>query len=121
MFRKVLRVLACLLLIGGLISSAIAGYLLVTPSDEEKLYEQKYKEAEEKFEKARATTDPAEKQRLTEEAKDAADWAQAWGEGARLRKGSNQLGMYAGVGVLFFGLVLLVLTFVGRKPTPAPA
>jgi hypothetical protein len=117
MFRIILRVLAVLFLLGGLLGSAVAGYLLMTPSDEDTLYEQKYKESVEKYEQAQAATSPAEKARLLKESEAAQSWAKEWGEGARVRRGWHQLGMGAGVGVCLFSFLVLGLTFIGRKKT----
>ena len=121
MFRILLRVVAFLFLFGGLISAAIAGYLLFTPSDEQVMYEQKFKEMTEKYERARAARDPAEKERLLKEAKEADGWAKAWGEGARARQKWHQLGVGVSCVIVFFSFVVLILTFVGRKAAPSHA
>ena len=121
MFRILLRVIAILFLLGGLISAAVAGYLLFTPSDEQVLYEQKYQEMTEKYERAKAAREPAEKERLLKEAKEAAGWAKAWGEGARTRQTWHQLGAGVSCVVAFFSFVVLILTFVGRKAAPSHA
>lgn len=121
MFRVILRVIAVLFLLGGLMTSAIAGYLLFTPSKEDTLYEQRLREMTEKYEQAQAAKSPAEKTRLLKESQEAAGWAKAWGEGARTRRKWHQLGMGVGVVVVFFGLVVFALTFVGRKARTAPA
>ena len=115
MLRIILRVFTVLFLLGGLVFTGCAAYLLFTPSDEETLYEQKYKEMTEKYEKARVAKDPVEKARLLKESEDAAGWAKSWGEGARVRKRSYQLASGVGIGISFFGIVGLGLTFVGRK------
>jgi len=121
MFRIILRVFAVLFLLGGLISTAIAGYLLFTPSDEGVLYEQKSKEMTEKYEQAQAAKDLAEKARLLKESKEAAGWAKEWGEGARQGQWWHQLGVGVSVVVVFFSFVVLILTFVGRKAAPSSA
>jgi hypothetical protein len=121
MLRIILRVFAVLFLLGGLISSAAAGYLLFTPSEEDVLYEQKNREMTEKYEQAQAAKDPLEKARLMKESEDAKGWAKVWGEGARTRRGWHQLGMGVSVVVVFFGFVVLILTFVGRKAVPSSA
>jgi hypothetical protein len=121
MLRIVLRVHAVLFLAGGLLGSAIAGYLLFTPSDEQLSYEQKYREMNEKYAKARAAKDPVEKARLLKEAEEAAGWAKEWGEGARARRVWHLVGAGVGVAVVFVSFVVLLLTFVGRKAGAAPA
>lgn len=120
MFRILLRVIAILFLLGGLISAAIAGFLLFTPSDEQVLYEQKYQETTEKYARARTARDPAEKERLLKEAEEASGSAKAWGEGARTRKTWHQLGVGVSCIVAFFSFLVLILTFVGRKTVPSP-
>lgn len=115
MLRITLRVAAVLFLLGGLASTAIAGYFLFTPSDEEVLYEQKHKEMKEKHEKAQTTKDPVEKARLLKESEEAAGGAKAWGEGTRVRRASTQIATGLGVGVIFVSFLVFLLTFVGRK------
>jgi hypothetical protein len=115
-----LRILAVLLSLGGLVAIAIAGYLLSTPSDEEMIYEQKYKETTEKYERAQAAKDPLAKARLLKESEEAASSAKAWGEGARVRRRDTQLGLGVSCAVVLFSSVVLFLTFVGRKAAPAP-
>jgi len=119
MFRIILRVLAVLFLLGGLLGSAVAGYLLIAPSEEDTLYEQKHKESVEKYEQAQAASSPAEKARLLKESQEARDSARAWGEGARARRVWPQLGLGAGVAVCFFSLLVFALSFIGRKRTSA--
>jgi cytochrome c-type biogenesis protein CcmH/NrfG len=119
MLRIILRVFTVLFLMSGLVCTAVAAYLLFTPSDEETLYEQKYKEMTEKYEKARVAKDPVEKARLRKESEDAAGSAKSWGEGARVRRLSYQLALGVSLPISFFGFVGLVLTFVGRKPSTA--
>ena len=119
MFRILLRVIAILFLFGGLVSTAIAGYLLFSPSDEQAMYEQKFKEMTQKYERARATRDPAERARLLREAEDADGSAKAWGEGARTRQMWHRLGAGVSCVVIFFSFVVLILTFVGRKAVPS--
>ena len=121
MFRILLRVVAILFLLGGLISAAVAGYLLFTPSDEQVMYEQKFKEMTQKYERARATRDPLERARLLKEAEEAVGWAKAWGEGARTRKTWHQLGAGISCAVVFCSFVVILLTFVGRKAVPSHA
>ena len=118
MLRIILRVVAVLFLLGGLASTAIAGYLLFTPSDEELLYEKNYKEMNEKYEKAQRTKDPVEKARLLKESEEAAGWAKAWGEGTRVRRASHQLAAGVSIAMVFVSFVVFVLTFVGRKAPP---
>ena len=123
MFRILLRLIAILFLFGGLISAAIAGYLLFTPSDEQVLYEQKYQEMTEKYERARAVRDSVEKERLVKQAKEAEGWAKAWGEGARTRQTWHQLGVGVSGVVAFFSFVVLILQLWAarpRLPTPNP-
>lgn len=115
MIRIILRVLAILFLIGGFFGSAIAGYLLITPSEEDRLYEQKYKESVEKYEQAQAAKNPVEKERLLTQSREAGSWASEWAEGARTRRRWHQLGMGAGVAVILFSFLVFGLTFVGRK------
>ena len=117
MFRNILRVLAVLFLVGGLLGSAIAGYLLLAPGDEDTLYQQNHKESVEKYEKAVAAKSPAEKARLLKESQEAEQSARVWREGASARRGWHQLGMGAGVAVFFFSCLLLGLTFIVRKRT----
>jgi hypothetical protein len=115
MFRILLRVIAILFLLGGLVSVAIAGYLLITPSDEQRLYDEKHREMTEKYEKSRATSDPVEKQRLLKESKEAEGWAEAWGEGARTRQRWHILGAFVSGVVVFLSIVIVSLTFIRRK------
>lgn len=119
--RILLRVVAILFLLGGLVSVAIAGFLLFSTSDEEAMYEQKHKEMTQKYERASATRDPAERARLLKEAQEADGWARAWGEGARTRQMWHRLGAGVSCVVVFFSLVVLILTFVGRKAVPSRA
>jgi len=117
--RTILRILAVLLLLGGLLAAAGAVYMLSAPSDEEVLYEQKYKEMTEKYERARVAVDPSEKSRLLKEAEEAAGSARAWGEGARTRRGAIQLGLGVSCAAVLFSFVVLLLTFVVRKAAHA--
>jgi|SRR5215813_986196 len=120
MFRVILRVFAILFLLGGLLSSTVAAYLLFTPSDEDTLYEQKIKEMDEKYRQALAARDPAERTRLLKESQDAESSAKAWGEGARVRRGWSQLGMGLSIVVVFVSFPVVILTFViGRKASTA--
>lgn len=116
MFRVVLRILAVLFLLGGLLCSTVSAYLLFTPSDEDTLYEQKIKEMDEKYRQAQTAKDAAERTRLLKESKDAESSAKAWGEGARARRVWSQLGMGISITVVLISLVVIVLTFIiGRK------
>ncbi|HSS18895.1 MAG TPA: hypothetical protein VLL54_02365 [Pyrinomonadaceae bacterium] len=117
MIRIILRVLAVLFLLGGLLGSAVAAYLLLSPSEEETLYEQKQKESVAKYEQAQAATNPIEKAQLLKESEEAGDSARVWEEGARARRIWPQLGIGVGVVVCFFSIVIFGLTFIGRKRT----
>jgi hypothetical protein len=121
MLRTIMRVLAILVLLGGLCSSVVAGFLLLTPSDEETLFEQKTREASEKYQQAQRATNVSERTRLLNESQEAARSARAWGEGARTRRAWYQAGMGAGIGSIFFGIVVFVLSFFARKREVAPA
>lgn len=120
MFRIILRVLAILFLLGGLLGSAVAGYLIMTPSEEDTLYEQKHKESVDKYEQSQAATSPAEKARLLKESREAQDSARVWGDGARARRVWHQLGLGVGVVVCFLSVLVFGLSFIGRK-RPAAA
>lgn len=61
MIRIALRVIAVLFLLGGLAATAIAGFLLFTPSNEQGLFEQKHEEMTGNYERVQAATDAAEK------------------------------------------------------------
>jgi hypothetical protein len=87
----------------------------MTPSEEDRLYEQKYKESVEKYEQAQTVDNPAEKERLLEQSKEAGSWASEWAKGARVRRLWHQLGMGAGVAVILFSFLVFGLTFVGRQ------
>ena len=121
MFRITMRVLAVLFLLVGLCSSGVAGYLLFTPSEEETLFEQKSKEASEKYQQAQTATSVSERARLLNESQEAARSARAWGEGARTRRAWYQLGLGSGIFSMFFGIVMFALSFLGRKRNVAPA
>lgn len=115
MLRNILRVLAVLFLLGGLLGSGIAGYLLMAPGDEDTLYQQRQKESVEKYEESQAATSPGEKARLLKESQEAEKSARVWGEGARVRRGWHQVGMGVAVAVCLFSCLVLGLTFIVRK------
>ena len=119
MLRIALRVLAVLALLAGLLVSAVAGYMLLTPSDEETTYEQKYREMSEKYQQAQAARDPVERARLLRESEAAAGSARVWAEGARTRRVWNIVGAVVGVVLVFGSLVVFLLTFIGRRKTVA--
>ena len=121
MLRIALRALAALALLAGLLASAVAGYMLLTPSDEETTYEQKYREMNEKYKQAQAARDLAERARLLKESEEAAGSARVWAEGARARRMWSIAGVGVGVALVFGGLVVFLLTFVGRRKTVAAA
>ena len=64
---------------------------------------------------AEAATSSAAKERWKKESEDAWDWARAWGEGARLRKGQHQTEAGISAGTAIAGLIILVVTFVRQK------
>jgi aromatic ring hydroxylase len=119
MLRIALRVLAVLALLAGLLASAVAGYLLLTPSDEETAYEQKYREMNEKYKQAQTARDSAERARLLKESEEAAGSAKVWAEGARTRRTWHIAGVSVGVALVFVSLVVFLLTFIGRRKTVA--
>jgi len=123
MLRKIVRVLAIVVLIGSVVAGSLATYVYLTPSDEQKLYDQKHQEAIEKLQKAEAARGTVAEARLAKEAKEAAAWADAWGQGYRDRMQSNRLGVLASGAVAFLSFVVLMFTFTRRKaepPTPNP-
>src|SRR5262249_41085829 len=111
MLRKSVRVLAILFLIGSVTIGAFATYIYLTPSDEQRLYDQKHREAIEKLQRAEAAKGTAAEPQLAKEAKEAAQSAAAWGQGYRERARSNLLGLVASGGVAFLSLAVLLLTF----------
>ena len=115
MFRKIARVFAILFLIGSVVIGSFATYVYLTPSDEEKLYDQKHKEAIEKLQKAQAAKGTAAEARLAKEAKEASDSADVWGRGYRERTQTNRLGVLASGGAAFVSFIVLLLTFARRK------
>ena len=115
MLRKIIRVLAVVVLVGSVVLGAFATYVYLTPSDEQKLYDQKHEEAISKLRKAEAAKGTAEEARLAKEAREASGWAEAWGEGYRQRTHTNLLGLLASGGVAFVSFIILLLTFVKGK------
>ena len=115
MLRKIVRVVAILFLIGSVVTLSFATYVYLTPSDEEKLYDQKHQEAIEKLQKAEAARGTAAEARLAKEAKEAADSADTWGRGYRERTRSNRLGVLVSGSVALLSVIVLVFTFVKRK------
>jgi hypothetical protein len=121
MFRKVIRVLAILFLLGSLAIGAFATYVWLTPSDEQKLYDAKYQEAQAKLKQWEAAKGTPAETRLAREFKEAADSAEVWGRGHRERAATNRLGVIA-CGVVFFGsFIVFLLTFIGRKKSADPS
>ena len=119
MFRKTIRVLAVLGLLGSVVIGAFATYVWLTPSDEQILYDQKYREAQEKFKQLQAAKGTAAEARLAKEFKDAADSAEVWGRGYRERSSTNRLGVVACAVGAFVSFVIFLLTFAGRKKNVA--
>ncbi|HEV8482312.1 MAG TPA: hypothetical protein VGV87_02030 [Blastocatellia bacterium] len=115
MLRKIVRVLAIMMLVGSVVIGSFAVSVYLTPSDEEKLYDQKHQEAVEKLQKAEAAKGTAAEALLSKEAREAAASADAWGQGYRERTRSNRLGVLASAGVAFLSFIVLLLTFVNRK------
>ena len=115
MLRKVVRVLAILSLIGSAVAAGIATTLWLSPSDEQRLYEEKSRESLEKLRQAEAAKGTPAEARLAKDAKDAADSAAVWGRGYRERLRANRLGMLASGGVALLSLIILLLTFIKRK------
>lgn len=119
MLRKVVRVFAILFLIGSLLIGGIATYVWLTPSDEQKLYEQKHREAMEKLRQAEAARGTPAEARLAKEAKEASDSANVWGQGYRERLWWNRLGVITSGGVAVLSFIILLLTFIKRKNNAA--
>ena len=115
MLRKIVRVFSVLILTGSLAVGAVATYVYLSPSDEEKLYDQKHREAIEKLREAEAARGTAAEARLAKEAREAASSAEAWAEGYRQRVQTNRLGVLASGVVAFLSVIILLLTFVKRK------
>ena len=115
MLRKIVRAFALLFLLVSVVIGVFATYVWLTPSDEQRLYEQMHLEALEKLKKAEAAKGTSAGAALAKEAKDAVDWAQAWGRGNRERLGWNRLGVLASAGAALLSLVILALTFIRRK------
>jgi hypothetical protein len=119
MLRKFVRVLAILFLTGSLVAGCIATTNWLTPSDEQRLYEEKYREAVEKLRQAEAAHGTLAEARLAKEARDAAESADLWGRGYRTRLWASRLGMLASGGVALLSLIILLLTFIKRKDKQA--
>ena len=115
MLRKVVRAFALLFLMVSVVVGGFATYVWLTPSDEQRLYEQLHMEALEKLKKAEAARGTPAGAVLAKEAKDAVEWAEAWGRGNRERLGWNRLGVLASAGAALLSLIILALTFVKRK------
>jgi hypothetical protein len=115
MLRKVVRVLATLVMIGSVGIGAFATYVYLTPSDEQRLYDQKHQEAIEKLQKAEAAKGTVNEARLAKEAKEAAAAAEAWGQGFRERTRSNRLGILASGTVALLSFIVLLITLVRSK------
>lgn len=115
MLRKIIRVVSILAFVVSAVLGLFAGYVYFTPSDEEKLYDQKQQEAMTKLQKAQAAKGTPAEAVLAKEAKDANDSAEIWGRGYRERSRANFLGMVAcGFGA-FASAIVVGLTFIKRK------
>lgn len=115
MLRKVVRVFALISLIGSVVIGGFATYVWLTPSDEEKLYDQAHLEAMQKLQRAEAARGTPAEARLAKEAREAADSASVWGRGYRERLAWNRLGVLASGGVALLSFVIFLLTFIKRK------
>jgi hypothetical protein len=115
MLRTIIRVFAILGLFGSVVIGGIATYIYLTPSDEQKLYEQKVQEVEEKFRKWEAAKGTPAEARLGKEFKDASDSAATWGRGYREGLRWNRLGVLASSCAAFLCFTILMLTFIKRK------
>lgn len=115
MLRKTVRVMAILFLIGSVVIGGFATHVYLTPSDEQKLYEQKHQEAMVKLQKADAARGTAGEARLAKEAREAVDSAEIVGRGYRERNQWNRLGVLASGGIAFLSFVVLLLTFASRR------
>ena len=115
MLRKLVRVLAIVMLVGSVVLGSFAVSVYLTPSDEEKLYDQKHQEAIEKLQKAEAAKGTSAEALLSKEAREAAASADVWAQGYRERTRSNRLGVLASASVAFLSFIVLLLTFINRK------
>jgi hypothetical protein len=111
MSRRIVRVIAILFLIGSSVAGIFATYVYLSPSDEQRLYEQKHQEAIQKIQKAEAAKGTSAEPRLAAEAKEAVQSAEAWGQGYRDRVSANRLGVILSGVVAFLSLIVLLLTF----------
>src|ERR1044071_8241005 len=112
MLRKSVRVLAILFLTGSLVTGCIATTTWLTPSDEQRLYEEKTREAMEKLRQAEAARGTLAEARLAKEARDAADSANLWGRGYRARLQASRLSMLASGGGAVVGPTTLLPTLI---------
>jgi hypothetical protein len=115
MLRKIVRVLAILVLIGSVVIGGFATHVYLTPSDEQILYERRHQEAMEKLQKAEAARGTPGEARLAKEAKEAIDSAEVVGRGYRERNQWNRLGVLVSGGIALLSFIVLLLTFVNRR------
>ena len=115
MLRKMIRVVSILAFVVSAVLGSFAAYVYFTPSDEEKLYEQKHQEAMTKLQKAQAAKGTPAELLLAKEAKDASDSAEIWGRGYRERLTTNRLALLATGAGVFISVVVFLLTLVKTK------
>ena len=107
--RKLLRILGIVILFGSLGLGTAAIYHWKKPSDEEKLYIDKTREAAEKLKQADAARGTPEEPALLEEAKQAQNSARLWGQGYHDRLENNRYALLASfAGVIVGGIVLWI-------------
>lgn len=115
MLRNTIRVFAILFLIGSIVVGAMATYVWLTPSDEQRAYDQAYREAEEKLRKLEAAKGTPAEARLAKEFKEAINSVDVWRRGYTQRARWNLMGVLASSGVAFISFIVLLLTFIKRR------
>ena len=105
--KKLLRILGILILFGSLGLGTAGLYHWMKPSDEEKLYIEKTREAATKIKLAEAAKGTPEEAGLAGEAKAAQQSALVWGQGYRDRLRNNRLAVLASFGGIIVGGILL--------------
>ena len=116
MLRKTVRILATMSLLVSLAFGVRALSVWLTPSDEQQTYEKKFQEATEKVKRVEAARGTPAEARLAEEAKAALASVDIWRRALSDRLWWNRMGVIASFGIAFLSLVMLLLTFIKRKP-----
>jgi len=110
--KKTFRLLGIIILFGSLGLGTAAFYHWKKPSDEEKLYIDKTREASAKLKLAEAAKGTPEEAALAAEAKQAMRSAELWGEGYRDRLRKNRYAVLASFAGVIVGAILLWISGV---------